>query len=153
MNDTAKEKIDIRGYCDSAFTEVRDAFAELLVAEHERGAALAIMVDGRCLVDLWAGYADEARTRPWERDTLVEVMSATKAVVAVAAHMLVDRSLLDLDAPVAKYWPEFAVAGKADLPVRYLLSHQAGLAALEQMLPPGSIIYATTLVAHYDEYI
>ncbi len=139
MNDIANKKIDIQGFCDSAFSRVRDLFVELLAAEHECGAALAIMVDDRCLVDLWAGYADEARTRPWERDTLVQVMSATKAVVALASHMLVDRGLLDLDAPVAKYWPEFAAARKEDLPVRHLLSHQAGLADPEQMLPTGSI--------------
>jgi CubicO group peptidase (beta-lactamase class C family) len=91
------------------------------------------------LVDLWGGHADAARTRPWGRDTLVNVFSTTKAATALCAHMLADRGLLDLDAPVARTWPEFAAAGKADLPVRFLLSHQAGLAALRSPLPTEAL--------------
>jgi CubicO group peptidase (beta-lactamase class C family) len=89
-------------------------------------------------VDLWGGYMDAARTRPWERDTIVNVWSTTKGIVATCAHRLVDRGLLELDAPVAKYWPEFAQAGKEDIPVRFLLSHQAGLPAIREPLPMGS---------------
>ena len=74
------------------------------------------MVDGRMVVDLWAGHADAARTRPWERDTIVNVWSTTKGIVATCAHRLVDQGKLDLDAPVAQYWPEFAQAGKGDDP-------------------------------------
>jgi CubicO group peptidase (beta-lactamase class C family) len=88
------------------------------------------------VVDLWAGHADAARTRPWTADTIVNVFSTTKAMTALCAHLLVDRGLLDLDAPVARYWPEFAAGGKDALPVRHLLSHQAGLAALRAPLAP-----------------
>src|SRR5439155_1712245 len=95
----------------------------------------AATVDGELVVDLWGGYADAARTRPWTRDTIVNVFSTTKAMTALCAHMLVDRGLLDLDAPVARYWPEFAQNGKRALPVHYLLSHRAGLAAIRQPLP------------------
>jgi len=73
-------------------------------------------------VDLWGGYADKKKTRPWIRDTLVNVYSTTKGLTAICAHRLVDEGKLDIDAPVAKYWPEFAQAGKEKLPVRYLLT-------------------------------
>ena len=86
-------------------------------------------------IDIWAGYADAAQTRPWERDTIVNVYSTTKIMTALCAHILVDRGLLDLDAPVSQYWPEFAQAGKQNLPVRYLLSHQSGLAGFEESFP------------------
>ena len=85
-------------------------------------------VDGREVIDLWGGFADKERTRPWRRDTLANVYSTTKGITAIAAHQLVERGELDLDAPVARYWPEFAQKGKAEIPVRMLLNHQAGTA-------------------------
>ena len=99
------------------------------------------------VVDLWAGTADQAGTRPWERDTIVNVYSTTKGMTALCAHRLVDRGLLDLDASVAKYWPEFAQGGKEELPVRYLLSHRAGLPALTDPLPKGSLYQWDTMTA------
>ncbi len=131
--------IEVHGVCDSRFRAVRDAFAENFSTFGEVGAALALMVDGEMVVDLWAGHADAARTRPWDRDTIVNVYSTTKGIATVCVHRLVDQGLLDLDDPVAKYWPEFAQAGKEQLPVRYLLSHRAGLPAVKEFLPPGSI--------------
>jgi CubicO group peptidase (beta-lactamase class C family) len=131
--------IETHGACDSRFNAVKDAFAENFPTHGEVGAAVAVMVDGEIVVDLWAGHADAARTRPWECDTIVNVYSTTKGMTAICAHRLVDQGLLDLDAPVAKYWPEFAQAGKEKLPVRYLLSHRAGLPAVKDALPPGSI--------------
>jgi CubicO group peptidase (beta-lactamase class C family) len=130
--------VDIHGQCDSRFARVREAFAENFAQGHEVGASLALMVGGKMAVDLWGGYADGARTRPWERDTIVNVFSTTKGMTAVCAHRLVDQGLLDVDAPVARYWPEFAQAGKDSLPVRHLLSHRAGLPALRQFLPSGA---------------
>ncbi|HVN83649.1 MAG TPA: serine hydrolase domain-containing protein [Candidatus Binatia bacterium] len=124
----------ISGICDSKFAAVRDAFAANFEAGGEVGASFAATIDGKPVVDLWAGHADAARTRPWERDTIVNVFSTTKAMTALCAHILVDRGMLDLDRPVADYWPEFARADKATLPVRYLLSHTAGLAAIRQPL-------------------
>ncbi|MGI8925909.1 MAG: serine hydrolase domain-containing protein [Tepidiformaceae bacterium] len=118
---------EVHGFCDRRFSAVRDTFAANFQAGLETGASFAATLNGEPIIDLWAGSADAAGRRPWERDTIVNVFSTTKAMVAICANMLADRGLLDLEAPVASYWPEFAQAGKADLPVKYLLSHQAGL--------------------------
>jgi CubicO group peptidase (beta-lactamase class C family) len=118
---------EVHGHCDSRFTAVRAAFEENFRDRGELGAAVAVTVDGVRVVDLWGGWADPERTRPWERDTVVNVWSTTKGPVALCAHILADRGLLDLDAPVAAYWPEFAAAGKEGVLVRHLLSHRAGL--------------------------
>ena len=125
----------VHGECAARFAAVRATFAANFDMGVEVGASFAATVDGELVVDLWGGYADAARTRPWTRDTIVNVFSTTKAMTALCAHMLVDRGLLDLDAPVARYWPEFAQNGKRALPVHYLLSHRAGLAAIRQPLP------------------
>ncbi|MEV7993375.1 serine hydrolase domain-containing protein [Streptomyces sp. NPDC086077] len=117
----------IHGHCDARFTAVRSAFEENFREREELGAAVTVVADGVTVVDLWGGWADPARTRPWERDTLVNVWSTSKGPVALCAHILADRGLLDLDAPVATYWPEFAAAGKEKVLVRHLLSHRAGL--------------------------
>jgi CubicO group peptidase (beta-lactamase class C family) len=127
--------IRIEGHCDDRFARVRETFAASFT-RGEVGAAVAVVVDGELVVDLWGGFADAARTRPWERDTLVNVYSTTKGMTAVCAHRLVDEGRLDLDEPVAKYWPEFAQRGKQDVPVRMLLSHQAGLCAVDPPLTP-----------------
>ncbi|MEE9280704.1 MAG: serine hydrolase domain-containing protein [Myxococcota bacterium] len=132
--------VEIHGHCDERFGRVRESFAENFREFHEVGASVAITVDGASVVDLWAGHADEARTRPWERDTIVNVASTTKGMTALCAHMLADRGELDFDAPVARYWPEFAQAGKESLPVRYLLTHQAGLATIEKELPTDAML-------------
>ncbi|MER7875411.1 serine hydrolase domain-containing protein [Streptomyces solisilvae] len=122
----------IQGHCDSRFAGVRAAFEANFRDHDELGAAVAVRIGGETVVDLWGGWADAGRTRPWERDTLVNVWSTTKGPTALCAHVLADRGLLDLDAPVAAYWPEFAAAGKGSLPVRYLLSHRSGLAGLRE---------------------
>jgi CubicO group peptidase (beta-lactamase class C family) len=128
----------VNGQCDPAFQRVRDALAEVLASGFEVGAALAVCVDGGSVVDLWGGYADAARTRPWQRDTIVNLYSVGKAISAICALRLVDAGRLDLDAPVARYWPEFAQAHKEQLPVRYLLTHQAALPAIARPLPSGA---------------
>ncbi|MFD6531042.1 serine hydrolase domain-containing protein [Streptomyces sp. NPDC060184] len=122
----------IHGHCDERFARVRTAFEANFAARDELGAAVTVLVDGEPVVDLWGGWADGARTRPWERDTLVNVWSTTKGPTALCAHILADRGLLDLDAPVGAYWPEFAAAGKENVRVRDLLSHRAGLAGLRE---------------------
>ncbi len=135
----------VEGLCDSRFEPVREEFARgfgELSGDPQRGeigAALAIYVDGRPVVDLWAGHADPERKRRWERDTLANLYSTTKAITAVAVHQLVDAGLLDLEAPVARYWPEFAAGGKAELPVGLLLCHRAGLPALRAPLPREAV--------------
>ena len=127
--------VKIEGTCDSNFNRVRDAFAANFDRFDEVGAAVAVIIDGKPVVDLWAGHADQKRTRPWTRDTLVNVYSTTKGLAATCAHRLVDQGKLDLDAPVARYWPEFAQAGKEKVPVRFLLSHRVGLPAVRKRLP------------------
>ncbi|MFI8189274.1 serine hydrolase domain-containing protein [Streptomyces sp. NPDC085946] len=127
-----EHEVAVHGHCDPRFTAVRTAFEENFRVREELGAAVTVMVGGVTVVDLWGGWADAARTRPWERDTLVNVWSTSKGPVALCAHLLADRGLLDLDAPVAAYWPEFAAAGKERVLVRHLLSHRAGLAGLRE---------------------
>jgi CubicO group peptidase (beta-lactamase class C family) len=130
----------IHGRCEPRFERVREVFAGHFESGDELGAALSIVHDGRVVVDLWAGHADAAKTRPWRRDSLVNVWSTTKGIAALAAHRLVESRRLDLDAPVARYWPEFAEAGKAQLPVRDLLSHRAGLPALRKPIGKTDVL-------------
>ena len=122
--------IEPRGTVASRFARVREAFVENFARHGDSGAACAVYLDGQPVVDLWGGVADRTTGRPWEVDTPVIVFSATKGVTATAVHGLVERGVLDLDAPVAAYWPEFAAAGKGDVPLRWVLSHRAGLAAV-----------------------
>lgn len=122
----------VHGHCDPRFAAVRTAFEDNFRDRDELGAAVAVTVGGETVVDLWGGWADPARSRPWERDTLVNVWSTTKGPTALCAHVLADRGLLDFDAPVAAYWPEFAAAGKERVLVRHLLSHRAGLCGLRE---------------------
>jgi CubicO group peptidase (beta-lactamase class C family) len=126
--------LTVHGECDPRFSRVRDAFVQNFDERGELGAATSVVVDGKCVVDLWAGYADQAKSRPWNRDTIVNVWSTTKGLCAMSAHRLADQGKLDLDAPVAKYWPEFAAAGKGSIPVTALLNHRAGLAAIRTPL-------------------
>src|SRR5260370_39775331 len=127
--------VKIEGTCEARFERVREIFADSFENGIEVGAAVAAVVDGKLAFDLWGGYADKARSRPWTRDTLVNVWSTTKGITSICAHRLVDQGKLDLDAPVSKYWPEFAQAGKDKIPVNFLLSHRAGLAAGAKQLP------------------
>jgi len=129
----------VYGDCEARFFRVRELFQASFDSGVEIGAGACFYLDGRCVVDLWGGHYDWERTREWERDTLVNVYSTTKGMTALCALQLMDRGLLDIDAPVADYWPEFAAAGKGHIPVRWLLSHKAGLCALREPLPQGSL--------------
>src|SRR5512143_852613 len=130
----ALNEIQIHGHCDRRFSVVKEAFADNFRNGREVGASFAATIEGKFVIDLWGGYADAGRMHPWQRDTLACLYSMTKTMTALAALILVDRGQLDLDAPVAKYWPEFAQAGKADVPVKYLLSHQSGLAGFDDRM-------------------
>lgn len=121
--------LNVDGTCDPAFAPVRDVLAAQLADGRQLGAAVAVRVGDREVLDVWGGHADPDRSRPWLGDTVVNIWSTTKGVVALAFHMLVDRGLLDPDAPVRKYWPEFSAD---DVLVRHLLSHRAGLAAFRE---------------------
>ncbi len=131
--------VKIEGTCDPKFSRVKDAFAENFELRGEVGASAAVTLDGKSVVDLWAGHADKAKTRPWSRDQLVNVYSTTKGVTAICAHRLADQGKLDFDAPVAEYWPEFAQAGKEKIPVHFLLSHRAGLPAVRKTLDDNAL--------------
>lgn len=129
----------IAGMCDPKFSIIRQAFEENFRQYGDIGGAVAVYHQRKPVVDLWGGYADSEQNKPWQRDTIVNVWSVTKAIVALCALRLVDRGELDLDAPVASYWQEFAQAGKELIPVRYLLNHQAGLAAIAEPLPAEAV--------------
>jgi CubicO group peptidase (beta-lactamase class C family) len=124
--------MDVTGDYDPRFEGVRTALAAQLDSGEELGAAIAVDLDGERVVDLHGGWRDEARTTPWTADTLVNVWSCTKTVTSLAALLCVERGLLDVYAPVAEYWPEFAQNGKAGVEVRHLMSHTSGVSGLDQ---------------------
>src|SRR3954447_18985499 len=120
------------GTCSARFDSLRELFAAKLDSGEDLGASLAVNIDGEVMVDLWGGWADEARTVPWTENTITCVFSTTKTMTALAALVLVDRGELDLDANVAAYWPEFAARGKGHIKVRQLLSHTSGVSGWDQ---------------------
>jgi CubicO group peptidase (beta-lactamase class C family) len=126
--------IEINGHVEEGWGAVADVFGSHFEQDLERGAACAVSVGGRPVVDVWAGVADSRSGRPWREDTVSVALSVTKGATALCAAILVDRGLLDLDAPVARYWPEFAAAGKQQIPVRWVMSHRAGLSAVDAEL-------------------
>lgn len=120
----------VDGTVAPGFEAVAAAFAANFAEQGDVGAAVCVFHHGQPVVDLWGGYADREQGREWQRDTLQLVFSTTKGVAATCVHQLVERGVLDLDAPVARWWPEFAQAGKGSIPLRWVLSHEAGLAAV-----------------------
>ena len=137
--------MDVGGHCAPRFAKLKDAFAKNFAVGNEIGASFAATLNGELVVDLWGGHRDAARTKPWQRDTIANVYSTTKGMTAICANRLVESGSLDLDAPVAQYWPEFAQAGKAAIPVRWLLSHRAGLAAIGLVF---ALVATSALPAH-----
>jgi CubicO group peptidase (beta-lactamase class C family) len=126
--------VDIHGSCATRFERVRDAFERNFALRHEIGAAVAAWVDGELVVNLWAGTADAAGTRPWQVDTMATVLSGTKGLTSTCVHQLAERGELDLNAPVARYWPEFAQAGKEDITIAMVMSHRSGVIGPRQRL-------------------
>ncbi|HET6664188.1 MAG TPA: serine hydrolase domain-containing protein, partial [Acidimicrobiales bacterium] len=129
-----------QGHCDERFAQVAEEFERNLAERGDLGASVAITVGGETVVDLWGGWVDPDRTRSWDKDTLVVVMSCTKGATALCAHLLATTGDLDLDAPVSRYWPEFAANGKEGVLVRHLLNHQAGLPGVRASLEPGAFL-------------
>jgi CubicO group peptidase (beta-lactamase class C family) len=123
---------DVHGTCDDRFESVRSALQQNIDSGAELGASIVVDIDGEIAVDIWGGFRDEAHAQPWDSDTITNVWSTTKTVTSLAALMLADRGELDVDAPVARYWPEFAAAGKEGVLVRHLLSHASGVSGLDQ---------------------
>ncbi len=126
----------INGTCDAAFAGVREVFADSLSGGGDLGAAVSAHVDGRCVVDLWGGVADQRSGRVWERDTACIAFSCTKALTTTAALLLAERGAVTLDAPVTDWWPEFGAHGKASTTGVQLLTHQAGLPAFDRPITP-----------------
>ena len=133
----ATAHVIVNGVCDPAFAAVRDEFQRNFTERGEVGAAVCVYRDGRAVVDLWGGHKDLERTLPWEKDTIVIMNSVAKSMCALCTHVLIDRGLIDFDAPVARYWPEFAQAGKSGVLVRHVLSHTCGVIYCDRA-PPGS---------------
>ena len=124
--------VTIGGFADEKFAGVREAFERNLATGADVGASFCATIEGETVVDLWGGWADAEQTRPWVKDTIVNVYSTTKTMTALTALVLADRGLLDFDAPVARYWPEFAANGKAGVKVSHLMSHSAGLSGWKE---------------------
>lgn len=122
------ENARIRGLCPDRFEPVRQVLQNSLDSGDDIGASVAVFIDGEPVVDLWGGYFDAGFERPWERDTIITTHSITKTMTGMAALVLADSGELDFDAPVARYWPEFARNGKSGILVRHILSHTSGLA-------------------------
>ncbi len=123
---------EIHGVCDERFEVLADLLSGTVDDGSDLGASVAVTLDGELLVDIWGGWVDEERSRPWERDTIVNVWSTTKTMTSLSALVLVERGLLDLDATVATYWPEFAANGKEGVEIRHLLSHTSGVSGWDQ---------------------
>ncbi|MFZ4719864.1 MAG: serine hydrolase domain-containing protein [Ilumatobacteraceae bacterium] len=126
--------LPISGWCDPAFAAVRDAFVDNFRERGELGAACTVVIGDRTVVDLVGGWRDDARTVPWDHDTLVNVYSAGKGLLALVALQAVDRGEVDLDEPIARRWPEFAAGGKEAATLRHALTHQAGVPAISRLL-------------------
>lgn len=141
----------VAGTADPAFGPVREAFIENFRPSGgdpgDLGAAVAVYCEGRPVVDLWGGWVDPRRTATWERDTLVNIYSVGKAATAVTVLSLVEGGLLDLDAPVAEHWPEFARHGKDGVTLRQALSHRAAVPSVREVLPEGSMLDWDTMAA------
>ncbi|HWM18966.1 MAG TPA: serine hydrolase domain-containing protein, partial [Ilumatobacteraceae bacterium] len=130
---------EVHGTCDERFTAMRDLFAANLASGADLGASVAVTLDGESVVDLWGGWSDTDETVPWTRDTITNVWSTTKTMMTLSALVLVERGLLDVYAPVAMYWPEFAANGKDKIEVRHLLSHSSGVSAWAQPIVVADI--------------
>ncbi|WP_424532622.1 serine hydrolase domain-containing protein [Sphaerisporangium viridialbum] len=139
------------GWADERFGAVADAFSRNFADFDELGAAVTVFAGGREVVDLWGGVADARSGRSWEQDTIVPVFSCAKGVVSICAHLLAQRGRLDLDAPVARYWPEFARGGKEAITTRMVLGHRAGLPVLDRVLSFEEIIQWTPVIRAIEE--
>ena len=146
----------VQGHCDERFSAVKDILGASLDGGADVGASFAVALDGEIVVDIWGGWADEEHTRPWERDTITNVWSTTKTMTALCALIVADRGELDFDAPVSRYWPEFAAAGKDDrVLVRHLMSHTAGLPGWDEPITVEDLYdweKATSLLAAQEPW-
>jgi CubicO group peptidase (beta-lactamase class C family) len=132
--------VTVNGSCAREFEHVRDEFEANFRNRNEIGAAVAVWVDGDLAVDLWGGSAEAVGGKPWQRDTLASIFSGTKALTSTCVHLLAERGELDLDAPVAKYWPEFGQAGKSDITIASVMGHRSGVIGPRKRLTPAQTL-------------
>ena len=142
VNDSVEARgstFPVRGRMDPRFQPLLEAFKENYRVEDETGSAVSVVLDGETVVDLWGGFRNADKTVPWDAHTTVCMMSVAKGITGICFNMLVDRGLIDIDAPVATYWPEFAKNGKDKILVRYILDHTAAIPVLtnNRMWPGG----------------
>jgi CubicO group peptidase (beta-lactamase class C family) len=145
----------VSGFAQDKFNSAAEVFASNLESGADVGASFCATVEGETVVDIWGGFADEARTRPWERDTIVNVYSTTKTMTALCALILADRGEIDFDSPVARYWPAFAQNGKAEVTVGQLMAHSAGLSGWKEPMSQADLYdweKATALLAAQAPY-
>ncbi|MGX1629701.1 serine hydrolase domain-containing protein [Streptomyces albidoflavus] len=143
--------VEIGGWADEGFGGVADVFRENFEAFGELGTAVSVRVGGRPVVELWGGIADERSGRLWDQETVVPVFSCAKGLVSICAHLLAQQGRLDLDAPVAAYWPEFAAEGKERITTRMVLGHRAGVPVLDRTVSFGEITEWTPVVRAIEE--
>ncbi|MEO0441695.1 MAG: serine hydrolase domain-containing protein, partial [Pseudomonadota bacterium] len=145
----------IHGEAQDRFAAVRNLMAASIASGEDVGLSFTATIEGETVVDLWGGWADEEKTRPWERDTIVNVYSTTKTMTALTALLIADRGELDFDKPVAHYWPEFAQGGKDAITVAHLMSHASGLSGWEEPLTTEDLYdweKATSLLAAQEPW-
>ncbi len=139
MTNTEIDHTPIDGHCEDRFAAVREAFASNFADGGDVGASVAVALGGSLVVDLWGGHLDHERTRPWQRDTLINVFSTTKTMSCLSLLVCASRGDIDVDAPVARYWPEFGAGGKDGVLIRHLLSHTAGVSGWNERLAPTDL--------------
>jgi CubicO group peptidase (beta-lactamase class C family) len=139
-------EVRLQGRCASGFEPVVEAFAANYQLEEEIGSATSVVVDGKTVVDVWAGHRDPERTKLWNEDTIACMMSVAKGVSGISFNTLIDRGLVDPEKPVAFYWPEFAQNGKEGVLVRHVLDHTAGLPVVLEPMWPGAIYDCDAIV-------
>lgn len=130
---------EVQGKFDEKFAGVAEIFSDNLVSGEDLGASFALTIDGEMVIDIWGGYLDEEKTKPWQQDTIVNVYSTTKTMSFLCALVLADRGQIDFDANVADYWPEFAANGKASVKVWHLMNHAAGLSGMDEVMTPEDL--------------
>lgn len=128
------DEMVIGGHADARFKPVVDLFRDSLASGADLGASFAATIAGQTVIDIWGGWADAARSKPWASDTIANVYSTTKTMAALCALILADRGELDFAAPVSHYWPEFAAGGKADIPMSQIMAHSSGLSGWRDKL-------------------
>ena len=128
-------EVNISGYCDPKFKEVEKVFRDSIISNFELGASFSVELENQTIIDLWGGFCDEDKTRKWERDTIVNVFSVSKAITAICLGRLIERGLININLAVRDYWPEFGCNGKETITVKQLLNHTAGMFAFREGIP------------------